>query len=66
MVQRVEWSQDRNSVHLSGQGFHVEGRVDAQMIHLTGDISFLGGLLSGPLASGLKQIVERAFHKRLT
>ena len=37
--------------------------VDAQNAHATGDIPILGQLLGGPLASGLKQIVQQAFQK---
>ena len=39
--------------------------VDAQNAHATGDIPILGQLLGGPLASGLKQIVQQAFQKKL-
>jgi hypothetical protein len=39
--------------------------VDAQNVHATGDIPILGELLGGPLASGLKQIVQQAFQKKL-
>ena len=39
--------------------------VDAQVIHVTGDLPGLGGLLGGPLAAGLRQLVERTFRKQL-
>ncbi len=65
-VKRVDWAPDRNRVHLSGQGFEVDAWVDAQEVHLEGNVPLLGGLLGGPIAAGLKQIVERSFHKRLT
>jgi hypothetical protein len=32
---------------------------------VTGDIPILGRLLGGDVASGLRQIVERAFQKQL-
>jgi len=66
LVQRVEWSADRSGVTLSGTGFNVEMRVDAQDVHVTGDIPLLGQLLGGPLAAGLKRIVQHSFQKRLT
>jgi hypothetical protein len=66
MVQRVDWSEDRNCVKLTGTGFVVEMRVDATDVHVTGDIPILGKLLSGPLAAGLKKIVQHNFQKRLT
>jgi hypothetical protein len=66
LVQRVEWTEDRNGVTMSGTGFVVEMRVDAQNVHVTGDIPLLGQLLGGPLVAGLKQIVQRTFQKRLT
>src|SRR3954451_15436191 len=65
MIRRVEWGADRDRVRIDGAGFWVEMWVDAQEAHATGDIPVLGGLLGGPLASGLKQIVQQAFQKKL-
>jgi hypothetical protein len=65
MVQRTEWSPDRNRVRIDGTGFWVEMTVDAESVHATGDIPFLGSLLGGPIAGGLKQIVEKSFQKKL-
>jgi Putative polyhydroxyalkanoic acid system protein (PHA_gran_rgn) len=65
LVQRVEWSADRRWVRLDGTGFWVELWVDAQEVHVSGDIALLGGLLGGPLATGLKQIVQQTFQKKL-
>jgi hypothetical protein len=64
-VRRVEWAADRNRVKLEGVGVWVEMGVDAQNVHATGDIPIQGKLLSGPLASGLKQVVQQAFQKKL-
>jgi hypothetical protein len=64
-VRQVEWAADRNRVKLEGAGVWVEMWVDAQNVHATGDIPILGELLGGPLASGLKQIVQQAFQKKL-
>ena len=65
MVQRVDWSADRNTVHVSGTGFEVDAWVDAAEMHLVGNIPLLGRLLGAPMASGIKQIVNRAFQKKL-
>jgi hypothetical protein len=65
MVQRVEWAADRSRVKLSGVGFWVEMSADIQAFHATGDIPMLGRLLSGPLLSGLRQIVQQTFQKNL-
>ena len=65
LVQRVEWAADRNRVKLDGRGFWIEMTVDAQAFHATGDILILGQLLGGQVSSGLRQIVERTFQKRL-
>ena len=65
MVQRVEWAADRSRVKLSGVGFWIEMSVDSQAFHAMGDIPMLGRLLSGPLVSGLRQIVQRTFQKNL-
>jgi len=64
-VRRVEWSADRSRVKLEGVGARLDMWVDAQEVHVTGDIPALGGLLSGPLISGLKQIVQQTFRKQL-
>ena len=65
LVQHVEWSADRSWVRLNGTGFWVELWVDAQEVHAAGDIALLGGLLGGPLTTGLKQIVQQTFQKKL-
>ncbi len=65
LVRRVEWAPDRHRVKLEGVGFWVEMWVDAQAVHATGDVPILGGLLGGQFASGLKQIVQQIFQKKL-
>jgi hypothetical protein len=65
MLQRVEWSADRNIVKMYGTGFEVEMYVDAQEVHVNADLPFLGGLLGNPFVAGLKSIVQQTFHKRL-
>jgi hypothetical protein len=44
-------------------GFWIEMWVDAFEVHATGAIPIPGGLLGGPLASGLKQIVQQTSPK---
>jgi hypothetical protein len=66
MIHRVEWSGDADRVRLDGSGFWVEMRVDDQFVHATGDMPMLAGLLGGPLAGGLKKILEHNFPKKLT
>jgi hypothetical protein len=65
LVRRVEWTGDRKRVKLEGIGFWVEMWVDAETVHATGDIPTLGGLLSGSLGAGLKQILQQTFQKKL-
>ena len=65
LVHRVEWAVDRKRVKVEGVGFWVDMWVDAQAVHATGDIPILGKLLGNPLASGLKQIIQQTFHKKL-
>ena len=65
VVRSVVWSADRTRVTLQGVGVRVEMWVDATDVHAVGDIPALGALLGGPLASGLKQILEQTFQKRL-
>ena len=65
MVNRVDWAADRNRVKLEGVGFWVEMSVDEQVLHAVGDIPVLGRLLGSQFATGLRQIVERTFQKKL-
>ena len=66
VIRQVEWAADRTRVKLDGGGIRVEMWVDAQEVHATGDIPVLGALLGGPLATGLKQIIQRTFQKSLS
>lgn len=66
LVQRVEWAPDRNGVKIVGKGFDIDMRLDARDLHVSGNLTFLGGLLSGPFAAGLKKILTHHFPKRLT
>ena len=65
LVRRVEWAADRRRVKLEGVGFWVEMWVDSQAVHATGDVPSLGGLLGSSLGTGLKQIVQQTFQKKL-
>jgi hypothetical protein len=65
VIRRVEWAADRQRVKLEGVGVRVEMWVDAHDVHAVGDLPALGALLGGPLASGLKQIVQQTFQKKL-
>jgi hypothetical protein len=65
MVRRAEWAADCSRVKLDGVGFWLEMSVDAQVLHATGDIPMLGRLLGSQFTSGLRQIVERTFQKKL-
>jgi hypothetical protein len=66
VVRRVEWEADRSRVKLEGIGFSLEMWVDAQVLHATGDVPILGGLLGSSLSSRLKQILQVTFRKKLT
>lgn len=66
VIRTTIWSEDKNLVKITGTGFELEMRVDAQEVHVKGDLPFLGNLLGGPVMNGLKGIVEKNFHKRLT
>ena len=66
LVRRVEWAADRSRVKLHGAGAWLELWVDAQAVHAIGDITMLGGgLLGSSLASGLKQILQLTFRRKL-
>jgi hypothetical protein len=65
MIRRTDWAVDHSRVKVEGAGFWLEMSVDAQSLHATGDIPILGRLLGSQFVSGLKQIVERTFQKKL-
>src|SRR4051812_14064951 len=66
MIDRTEWAADGSAVKVWGKGFEVEMRVDPADVHVAGNLTFLGGLMSGPVGGMLKQIVQKSFQKRLT
>lgn len=65
MVQGANWSSDQNACRVTGKGFEIDMRVDDQKLHITGNLTFLGGLLNSPITAGLKRIVEKTFQKQL-
>jgi hypothetical protein len=66
LVRRVEWTPAGDAVNVTGIGFAVEMVVDEKAVHVTGTLPGFGGLLGGPFATGLKQIVQKVFQQRLT
>jgi hypothetical protein len=66
LVQRVEWSTDRDSARLIGTGFEVAMRVDPREVYVSVDVPLLGRLVGNPLLTGLKGILQNTFQKRLT
>jgi hypothetical protein len=65
LIRQVAWSVDRSRVRLDGVGFWVEMWVDAQEVHVSGDLPLLSRLLGNSVATGLKQIVQQTFQKKL-
>jgi len=63
MVHRVDWSADRDAVTVTGTGFVIEMKVDAQEVQVSGDIPILGAMLGRPLEAGVRQIVQKTFGK---
>ena len=66
LVKQVEWTSDRTAVKMQGPGFTIDMRVDSEHVHVSGDAPLLGKLLSSPLLSGLRNVIEDRFQKRLT
>jgi hypothetical protein len=62
MIDKVEWTPDRNGVFMSGAGCTVEIQVDPTEVHVRGDIPFLNGLLASPFVTGFKQIIRKNFE----
>ena len=65
LVRQVAWSADRSRVRLDGVGFWVEMWVDAQEVHVSGDLPLLGRLLGSPMTTALQRIVQQTFQKKL-
>ena len=61
----VQWAAGRDRVKLETTGAWLEMWVDDRDVHAMGDVMGLGALMSGPLVSGLKQILQQVFQKRL-
>lgn len=66
LIKQVDWSAARDAVTLSGTGFNVKINVDDREVHVAADLQGFAALLSSPLVSGVKQIIQRTFQKRLT
>ncbi|MGH8063943.1 MAG: polyhydroxyalkanoic acid system family protein [Candidatus Entotheonellia bacterium] len=65
LIRQVAWSVDRSRVRLDGVGFWVEMWVDAQEVHVSGDLPLLGRLLGSPMTTALQRIVQQTFQKKL-
>ncbi len=65
MIQKVDWSPDRNSVSLVGTGFTGRLWVDAENVHALVDVPILGQLFASPIVAGLKGMLEQRFPKQL-
>ena len=65
LLQRIEWSEDRNAVKLAAPGVEVDLWVDATEVHATADVPMLSRFLGGPMVSGLKGILQDQFQKQL-
>lgn len=64
MVRKVEWSADRASVTVAGSAVVLDLRVDADEVHVSGDIPAIGAIFGRPIEEGVRQIVHQAFSKR--
>lgn len=65
LVNRVDWSHEREQVKLLGPGVEVQMRVDDEHVHISGDMPLLGKLMGSPLLQGIKGIVQNTFQPRL-
>jgi hypothetical protein len=63
MINQVTWAPDGHPVRLDGTGFNFDLRVDAEQVHVEGDITLLGNLFGGKIAEGLKRIVGDRFKQ---
>ncbi len=63
MVQKVDWSPDRNRVKIAGSGFEADLRVDATDVHATVDVPLLGGLLGNSVKAALEGVLHRNFPR---
>jgi len=63
MINQVSWGPDGHSVRLIGTGFNFDLRVDAEQVHVEGDVALLGSLFGGKIAEGLKRIVGDRFKQ---
>ena len=65
MIQKVDWSPDRNTVTLTGTGFTGRVWIDPQDVHAVVDVPLLGQLFASPIVASLKGMLEQRFPKQL-
>lgn len=63
LIQRVEWSPDRERVTVAVTGATAELRVDDENVHAAVDVPVLGGLLGSKMAGTIKEVVQRQLGK---
>lgn len=63
VVQRVEWSPDRDAATVAAAGVVLTMRVDPEEVHVSGEIPVLGTLLGRPVEAGVRQIVQQTFAR---
>jgi hypothetical protein len=61
MVKQINWATDRRSVNVVGTGFTASVRIDAQDVHVEGDVGMPGGLMGGKIAERVKELISQRF-----
>lgn len=59
-IHRADWSETRDSVHMSGRGFNVELSYDEQKVYARGSVPLVFKLIEGPI----KRFIVRALAQQ--
>ena len=59
-IQRVDWSDDRQSATFTGSNYQVKFWYDERDVHAQGTIPFAWKLLEGLARGHMKQIIDRS------
>jgi putative polyhydroxyalkanoate system protein len=61
MIDRVEWSADRNAVKIAGSSLQGDVWVDATDVHVNVELPFLLRMFSQQVVGNIKQILNHNF-----
>ncbi len=65
VVERVEWSADRNGARIVARGFEVAIRVDDRAVHVEAEVPLWARWIGSSAVDGLKRLLQRNIQNRI-